>query len=601
MVGIGALVPAAGSTSAQEVIIRQAPPPPPPPMPFGQARDASEEKPGRGVVRGRVVAADTGAPIRKAIVRMAGSEIRGGRVASTDTEGRYEFREIPAGRFNLTVSKGGFVNLQYGQRRPFEPGKPLDLADGQMLEKIDFSLPRGSAITGRVVDEYGEPVAEAMVQAMRYQYVGGRRRLAPTGRMGQTNDLGQYRIYGLPPGDYYVSAQLRSVQIMSASMMGGGLGSHDSTGYASTYFPGTGNVNEAQRLTIGLGQEAMNIDFPLLPVRTAKVAGIVFDSEGKPVPNAMIMMMQTQGGGGAMFILGASASRTGKDGTFSMSNVAPGDYTLQVRAAPSVTQRSEGGGETVVMTTVITADGGMASSGPDMEYATVPLSVGGEDITGLAIVMSKGSRLTGRVVFEGNTPPRSQWESLRITAMNPEPDFTPFGGGGAGVVKEDGTFEVRGLSGSRLVRPAALPSGWTLKSVTLGGADVTDTPIEFKGSDEVSGLEIVLSPQVSQVLGGVTDERAQPIKDYTVIVFAANSARWGFQSRFIQSARPDQDGKFKIQGLPAEEYLAIAVDYVQAGEWQDPEFLERVKSRATSFTLADGETKGLDLKLTVVQ
>jgi hypothetical protein len=184
--------------------------------------------------------------------------------------------------------------------------------------------------------------------------------------------------------------------------------------------------------------------------------------------------------------------------------------------------------------------------------------------------------------------------------MNPEPDFTPFGGGGAGVVKEDGTFEVRGLSGSRLVRPAALPSGWTLKSVTLGGADVTDTPIEFKGSDEVSGLEIVLSPQVSQVLGGVTDERAQPIKDYTVIVFAANSARWGFQSRFIQSARPDQDGKFKIQGLPAEEYLAIAVDYVQAGEWQDPEFLERVKSRATSFTLADGETKGLDLKLTIV-
>jgi hypothetical protein len=291
-------------------------------------------------------------------------------------------------------------------------------------------------------------------------------------------------------------------------------------------------------------------------------------------------------------------SHTGKDGTFQISNVAPGDYQLQVRAAPSMSMQSEAGGQrTFVM---VTQAGGVATNmGADSEFANVPVSVGGEDITGLAIVTSKGARLTGRIVFEGNAPPQSDWASLRITAMNPEPDFTPFGGG-LGQVKEDGTFELKGLAGTRLIRPVSIPNGWTLKSVTQGGTDVTDRPIDFKGSDDVS-VEIVLSPQVSEVLGGVTDDRAQPIKDYTVIVFAANSARWGFQSRFVSSARPDQDGRFKVRGLPAEEYLAIAVDYVQAGEWQDPEFLEKIKSRATPFTLAEGETKGLDLKLTVVQ
>jgi hypothetical protein len=173
-------------------------PPPPPPMPPGVAagmpppRD-NASKPGTAVIRGRVVAADTGQPLRKVFVRASSPDMREGRVASTDAEGRYELKELPAGRYTLNASKGSFVSLAYGQLRPFEPGKPLEIADGQLLEKVDFTLPRGGIITGRIVDEFGEPVADAQVAPMRYVSQGGRRRMQPSGP-----DVDDQRHRGVP-------------------------------------------------------------------------------------------------------------------------------------------------------------------------------------------------------------------------------------------------------------------------------------------------------------------------------------------------------------------------------------------------------------------
>src|SRR6187431_1696486 len=109
-------------------------------------------KTGTGKLRGRVVAADSGAVVRRAQVRISGTDI-GVKTASTDGQGRYEFKDLPAGRFTLSVSKAGFVTVQYGQSRPFEPGRPIELADAQLLEKADVSLPRGSALSGRILDE----------------------------------------------------------------------------------------------------------------------------------------------------------------------------------------------------------------------------------------------------------------------------------------------------------------------------------------------------------------------------------------------------------------------------------------------------------------
>jgi hypothetical protein len=556
-----------------------------------------QPKTGTARLRGRVLSAETGGPVRRAQVRIIGQDI-GSKAAMTDGEGRYEFRDLPAGRFSLSAAKAGFVTIQYGQTRPFESGKAIDLTEGQLLDKADFSMPRGSAISGRLVDEFGDPIADALVSAMRSAWTNGRRRLQATGRTAQTNDLGQFRIYGLSPGDYYVSATFRSGDMMGmelamAAVTGGGgaggpTGSNPNSGYAATYFPGTPNGAEAQKITLAVGQEAQNTDFALLPVKLARITGTVISSEGKPVEGSMINAVPRNAEGVGMMMMGGGA-RTDKSGNFIIPNIAPGEYTLQSRALQIMTS---GGGDNMVFTARVGAgvDGGEAESG------SLPVTVSGEDLSNVIIVTSKGATATGHLTFEGGAKPAAL-TSIRVSAPAADADGPMMSSGGAGSVKADGTFELRGLSGTRLIRAMNLPPGWTLKSVRVNGADVTDSGAEFKPGESVTGIDITLTSKLTEVSGAVKSG-TQQAKDYTVVVFSDEPQKWMLpNSRYVTATRPDQEGRFQIKNLPAGSYLAIAVDYLAQGEWNDPDVLERLKPKATSFSLAQGEMKTLELTL----
>ena len=158
---------------------------------------------GAGKIRGRVVAAGTNAPIHRVqmILQWSGNpEFR--RVTQTDSQGRYEFTELPVGRFTLSAGTPGYVGLQYGQRRPYESGTPIPLREGETAASIDFALPRGSVITGRVTDEFGQPLVQAQVQARRFRYTDrGQRSLFPVGPIEATDDRGEFRLFGLMPGE----------------------------------------------------------------------------------------------------------------------------------------------------------------------------------------------------------------------------------------------------------------------------------------------------------------------------------------------------------------------------------------------------------------
>jgi protocatechuate 3,4-dioxygenase beta subunit len=555
-----------------------------------------QPKTGTARMRGRVVALDTGTPVRRAQVRISGPDI-GSKTALTDAQGRFEFSDLPAGRFQLSASKSGFVTMQFGQTRPFESGKPVDLTDGQVMDKTDFALPRGSVLAGRVTDEFGEPVAEAEVTAMRLQFTNGRRRLVPSGRSGTTNDLGQFRIYGLPPGEYYVSASLRNANALVIDMLGGPgggpQGSNQASGYAATYYPATPSPAEAQRVAVAVGQELASVDIQLQPVKLAKITGTVVGSDGKPMSGAMVMLMPTMRD--AMQFMPGGTSRTNKDGQFTMTGVAPGDYTLQAQSMGGIIQAAGA----AMSFTFRTSDAGGETplTQQEPEFATASVSVAGEDITGMVLVGTRGAKAIGMLAFEGGAKPEGA-AGMRVVATPTDDAPGPVLRLGGAPVKEDGAFEIEGLVGTRIFRVVNPPKGWMTKRVTLNGEDVTDRGVEFRPGQEVSGLEIELTNKTTTIAGGVSDARGQATKDYTVVVFAEDQDKWVLpQNRWTASARPDQDGRFKVSNLPPGAYYAIAVEYVAQGEWGDPEWLARAAKRATRFTLEEGASKTLDLKL----
>lgn len=553
-----------------------------------------EVKTGTGQITGRVVTPDTGAPVRRAQVRITGTDIMT-KVATTDNDGVFSFKDLPPGRFTVTATKSGFVTVGYGQRRPYEAGRPIELRDAQVVERADIVMPRGSAINGRITDEFGEPIADVVVTAMRQSWQNGRRRLQSAGRTATTNDLGQYRIYGLPPGEYYVSATLRGSQemmvtemAMVATMVGGPQPDSPRSGYTPTYYPGTPNGSEAQKLAVAIGQEAQNIDFGLLGVRLVKVTGQVIGSDGRPMEGVSVSTTPRNAAEAGFTSMIGGGARTDKNGNFTLNGVAPGDYTLNARGSTVMT--SGEGGRTMVFT-MRTDAGGDGQS----EFGSVPLSVGTDDVANVVIVTSKGAIATGRVVWEGGAKPTTN--TIRITAGSAEtgPGLALLGGSSS--VTADGTFEIKGLAGHRIFRVANVPAGWLLKAVTLNGHDITDTGLEIKGGDPINNLEVILTARSTEVSGTVKSGN-DPATDYTVVIFSEDAQKWVVpQTRHIHSARPNQEGRFQLKNLPAGSYYAVALEYIATGDWFDPEVLETLKSKATRFTLQEGVPETLDLRL----
>jgi hypothetical protein len=516
-------------------------------------------------MRGRVVAADTGKPVPGAIIALVDTRAlnpaqRQGRWLRTDADGRWEARSLRPGAYRLSVSKAGYLKIEYGQKRPFERGKTLDVVSGQVLDSIDMTLPRASAITGRVFDEFGDPAATVFVRALRQRYVDGRRELTPlaeglevlaNGGGDLTDDLGQFRIYGLSPGDYYVSASFEPPGEAATAM-----------GFPPVYYPGTPSVSEARRIRIGLGEEAQNINVTLVSVRYAVVSGTVLNSLNAPA-SASIQIVTS----GPVPAVPVASVRTAADGTFTLRSVPPGEYRLHAY------------------------DVRPAAGAP--EFASVPVYVSGEDVTALTLATAPGAIASGRVVFEDGANSSAR---LFVRTVSTVAGALTFFNTSVGV-NPDLTFEISGLAEHQTFRTGMLPEGWFLKSVTYEGLDITDTGYEFKPGQHISGIDILLTRRATNLSGTVQDDRGNAVGDYTVVAFSTSAAKWGHQTRFIRSARPDQGGRFTIHALPPDDYCVIAVEYVETGQEFDLERLANWKTAASTVQLREGESKTLSLKL----
>ncbi len=465
------------------------------------------------------------------------------------------------------------MSLQFGQRRPFESGRPLEVGEAQTVEKIDFALPRGGVIAGRITDELGEPLAGVRMQAMRHQYLpNGQRQLvqAMGGMFGGTvsNDLGEFRLFGLMPGAYVVSATPSEVG-GTMIMPGGAPSPSDSDGHGITYYPGTINADQAQPITVALSEEAA-VSFALVPSRMTRVSGIVRDSQGQPLPGVMLTIRSRMGNG--MFMRGLPA--VGNDGRFNIANIPPGEHWLEVM------QRTDGG-----------------------ESAAVAITAGDRDITDLTITTTPAATIRGSVTFEGGNA--SSDKPSRVVIYSPDPGGPQVVRGydpTQGTIDANGQFQINGAAGRVLFQAAGTgfgppPIGWSIKSVTFNGADITDMPLDIATTGSVTGVEVVMTDKQTTLLGSVRNPSGVEVTDYTVVIFPDRLRDGAVSSRYTRVVRPDQQGRFQTRGLPPGDYFAAAVESLEQGAHWDPAFRKQIEPTARRFRLTEGLTSTIELQL----
>jgi protocatechuate 3,4-dioxygenase beta subunit len=512
-----------------------------------------------GVIRGHVVGGDTGQPLRNAQVHLGQTESQGGaapavrenRTVSTDAEGRYEFRKVPAGRFFISAMKTAYVQTTWGQTQEGVAVKPLELRAGELLERVDITLPRGGVITGRVFDEFGEPLTGISINALRIRTINGTRQLNQAGS-GGTNDAGEFRLFGLTAGQYLVQAVWRRIGQGDPTLP-------DRSGYPATFFPGTLNEAEAQRFTIAAGRTIGDLVMTMTPIRTARVEGTVVDADGRPLGNVFLQVLQQSSNNNFM-----TGQPVRPDGTFSFATLTPGDYVF--RTEPTAARK---------------------------EVAIGQVTVGSDDITNLRLVALPPAIVSGRVLVDPSTPLPSIGFSLVALIENQRMP----GGLQPARIGDDLSFEMTAAPGRNRIGAMNLPPGWTIRSARIKSVDVMDDGFEVKAGEQITGVDVELTNKVTAIAGLVTNARGEPAKDYTLLMFPADSKRWKTGSRYLRTARPDQDGRFRTTGVVPADYYIIAIEKLESGQVYDPEFLERVRSKATNITVGEGETRTVDLKI----
>jgi hypothetical protein len=546
-------------------------------------RPVAPQPVGTGALGGRVVSAE-GSPVRRAQIQLTSSDAGVRKAATSDNDGRYSFSELPAGRYVIRASKGGFVTFAFGQKAINQPVPPVILGNGESLSGLNIVLPRGSAVTGRVTDEFGDPILQAQVQAMRLQYqADGERRLMPAGANAMTDDLGQFRLFGLAPGEYVIGASTRP---QFAPPLPNVQQAEPEEGYAPTFYPGTTNPTEAQPMTVGLGQE-LTVHIQLVSSRLARISGVIVDSQGRPAgPGTPIMFRQAATVGGMI----TRPANVAPDGVFTISGVPPGDYVLEVRPRPGP------------------MDAGNGQSN-NSEFAFMPISVGGSDITGLRIVTSGGATLSGRVVFEGTPPPAGT--RVRVVPQAADPSRTniePVRRNNAemGLVGADGSFQIDGIAGPFFLRitidagragTASDPLRYMTRAVLIDGADVADVPFDPTRRGSVSGITVVVTDKVTQVSGVVTDARGTPADASAVLIVPEQLPAGISPTRYVRMLQSDGNGKFSVRAMPAGRYAAVALATLDPAHQFDPGVIERARQIGKTFTLREGETVSLDLQV----
>ena len=522
---------------------------------------ASRPAPPSGAIAGVVIDAATRQPIRRAIVTLSTVELEPqDAIAWTDANGRFAFGYLPAGGYELRVTKTGYEALAYGAATTRRPPGVLRLAPGEVRNDLLFPLHLVSSISGLVTDEDGDPISNAQVNVLRLGWRRGKRQFIPV--TGANSDrTGLYRVSGLAPGDYVLEALRPGVAVLQIRPEVAAGDQPAQYSYTAQFYPGAERADEATPFAVQAGQEYTQIDFHLRGQPAVAVEGRMVPPAGIETPGPITVTATRMEFGDVRDTRGAVV---GPDLTFQFGALPAGSYTVMAQA---------------------TIDG--------RRYRGVQqIETGSDGARGLTIALEPGIDLSGTVSVEGPNVAKFLPASI---SLSPADDVPLSGPPPRGIVAKDGSFTIMGVPpGVWSIDTSRLPSGAYIKSMNLGDQDVLTEPMTIQSSTKAP-LRIVIGTQAATIRGEVTKD-GQPVR---TTVLAAPEARFRHVMDFYRYDATDANGHFEIRGIRPGTYQLFAFEEFDWESIQDPEFLKPFESEGVTVRLREGENPPQKLSLII--
>jgi protocatechuate 3,4-dioxygenase beta subunit len=564
---------------------------------------AQQQQAAKGGIEGIVASAGTGQPVSGAKVTVtrddrsgpfAGATAGGALMAGprgvpvpmasvTDDDGRFSFQNLEAGSYRLQAQGNGYVQQSYGQRYAGGPGTPITLSAGQNLKGVAVTLIPAGNVSGRIRDTSGEPLVNVPVQLLRYTYNATGQRIYQAAGTVRTDDRGEYRIYWVSPGRYYLRAGNPSTGAdplidMMASMLTRGANGNPvppTLGYA--FYPGVTEIDGARALDIQAGAELQAIDLTLpSKPRTYRIRGRVIDSRtGQPPGNASVTALPNMPGleTGGVGLAGPTdlpkLHYNDANGTFEIGNLLPGNYSV-IALIPDPTG-----------SVPVTGDAAAAITDSDVE--------------GIDILVVPAATITGRFQLDGQLPQSVTIERLSLVLIT----TAARGNGDMRFVgmrqppNADGVFRLNDISPGEYRFGLQPDFGLYIKEARFEGRDVLNMPFNFSGSGSGT-LDIVLARMDGRVTGVVRDLQSQPAPAVRVVIVPDRARQ---RTELYKVTFTDENGRFTFSGIAPGEYKVFSWDGLEDNEWYDPALLAQSEARGRPVHVTETSTETVEVTL----
>jgi protocatechuate 3,4-dioxygenase beta subunit len=527
----------------------------------------------------------------------------------TDSQGRFAFDNLQPGTYKLIFASIGYARQDYGQRGASGSGIPIILNAGQEKSDIVMRMSQVAAVGGRISDSSGLPIAGVPVQLFHFAYDETGQRKVQRAATTVTDDRGDYRIFHLSPGRYFLNAGNLPGQTgptgLSTDILSLGLGPNVNSNripekYTLIYYPGVDDANSAAPIDVPSGADLSGLNISLRVQQSFRVRGSVVDSRtGQPPPSASITL-SLQALDPSNFANVNTSDGTpnynSADGTFELRNVSSGAYTISAALPNPVSSRLPpdfANMSSADQRAYIDAISGASASTP---RASAAIHVVNSDVDGIQLKVSPGGSIAGRFRTDQDpSVPAPEYTFLRIQlkALDVAAPATPNGitaqsrPSGA-----DGTFRIDNLwQGEYRLSLAGLPAGYYVKEARLGELDLLSGNLRYSGTD-TRMLDIVISPRTGLVDGTVTNSQGQPVPGARVVLIPERNRD---RAELFRPVTADPSGHFSIAAVAPGDYKLAAWEAIEPYAFFERELLKQADDNGKLIRVAESSKQTINV------